>query len=656
MKSFLKRYNVDIPIFFLGIALLTFIALYSKNNTLLIVSSLVFGGAFVLRVVYTELYTRKLHTRAESFSRILDVRSSYAFENLKLACCLIDSEGEIIWYNPVFEESFNVDKSTSESRIHVITGVNDLGKLKKGEGFRFRFDKHSYSVNSAEILLSDTEKDYLLYFYDQTELINLRKKFRDTRPVVMLSLLDNSDDLYEKFRESECAAIFSLIEQKIDSWASSYGAMCRKYSNARMLIIAEEKSLQKMIKAKFEILETVRTLTYNDVPLDITLSIGIGHGGELGEVRDYARQALDMSQSRGGDQVCIKDEQNYVFFGGVSEGKEQKNKVKTRFMAKSIAELIRSSSNVIIMGHRFSDFDAFGSAAGIYCLSKQLNVPAYIAVDKETTLATSMIDQYVAKFGLDTIVSGSRAMSLVENDTLLVVVDTHKRDFTEFPELVDACRRKMVIDHHRKSVGFIEDTVMFYHRPNSSSASEMVAEILQYAEQPDFLDPVTAQALFAGIMLDTRNFIIRCGVRTFEAAAYLKSQNANTVAAKKLFASDMDLFRLRNAVIDSAVKYKNVCAISVADFEDRNIRLITSQAADEMLNIQNVKSSFVLYKNGDFTNISARSYGEMNVQLIMELLGGGGHQAMSACQLKDTDFEDAIKLLKGAIDKYLEDN
>ena len=656
MKNYIKQYSLDFFIFLAAVALIAFVSLYTHDKLIIIISLSVLIVAALCKLIYVQRYAKKLFVKSRQFSQLLDVESSYAFENLRLACCLIESDGNVLWFNSTFAKAFNLDHNTSLANIKNISRVKDLEKLKSGNGFKFRLGKTHFSVNSSEIPLSDNETDYLLYFFDETDFVNLKRKYHNTRPVIILTLIDNSDDIYEKFKESECAAVYSIIEQKIENWATGYGAVCRKYSNSRMLIIAEEKSLSKMITGKFEILEEIRTLTYSGIPVDVSLSIGIGKGGTLTEITDYARQALDMSQSRGGDQVSIKDEQNYKFFGGISEGKEQKNKVKTRFIAKSIADLIRSSSNVIVMGHRFSDFDAFGSATGIFCLAKHLEIPSHIVVDRGTTLAGSMIDQYIAKFGFDVVVSESRAKSLIEENTLLIIVDTHKRDFCEFPELVDACRKRVVIDHHRKSVGFIEDTVMFYHRPVSSSASEMVTEILQYVESKPFLDPVTAQALFAGIMLDTRNFVLRCGVRTFEAAAYLKGCNANTVAAKKLFSSDMELFRLRNAVIDNAVKYRNVFAISFADFENKNIRLITSQAADEMLNIQNVKASFVLFKDGSGTAVSARSYGETNVQLIMESLGGGGHQAMSACRLEDTDIDKSIELLHEAIDKYIEEN
>ena len=656
MKSLWKRYDIALILFVLGSAFVGFIW-YETHNTLLTASTgAVFSLCVIIKIIHSELYSRKLYVRAKRFSELLGPDNKEAFENLKISCCLIDSEGNILWCNPYFLKAFEIKASTPDTGIKDLLDLSDIEGLKKGEGYSFNLGKRWYTVNSCVINISDDERNYLLYFFDETEFIELKKRFRDTRPVIIHTIIDNAGDIYDRFKESECTAVFSVIEQEIYDWAAQFGVLCRKYSSTRMLILGDEQALQKMIANKFSVLERIRGLTYSSQRVDVTLSVGIGHGGSLEQIFDFSRQALDMSQSRGGDQVSIKDAQKYTFFGGISEGKEQKNKVKTRYMAKAVSEHIRSAEKVIVMGHRFSDFDAFGSAAGICCLAKNLGVPAYICVDRTTSLAGAMIDQYVAKFGFDVVVSPERARQLANEKTLVVVTDTHKRDFTECPELLDDALMVMVIDHHRKSVDFIDNTVLFYHRPNSSSASEMVAELLEYSEPKSTLDPVTAQAMLAGIMLDTRGFVLRCNVRTFEAAAYLRGCSANTVSTKKLFSSDMELFRKRNAVIDSAVKYKNCCAIAVADFESPNIRLITSQAADEMLNIEDVKSSYVLYKNGTDINISARSYGEMNVQLIMETLGGGGHQAMSACQLHDTDFDSALEKLHQAIDTYFEEN
>ncbi|MBR5438361.1 MAG: DHH family phosphoesterase, partial [Clostridia bacterium] len=342
---------------------------------------------------------------------------------------------------------------------------------------------------------------------------------------------------------------------------------------------------------------------------------------------------------------------DYVFYGGVSAGYEKRNKVRTRLIAKSMAEIISDSDNVLVMGHRFSDFDSFGSCVGMLSIAESFSKPVHIVINEKNTLAGPLVDLFKEVRGSEKLISPVKAREKVTDNTLLIITDTHKKAFTESPELVDKVKKVMVIDHHRKSVGYMEDTVMFYHLPGSSSASEMVAEIAQYTAGEPLNGRFEATALLSGIMLDTRNFILRAGVRTFEAAAYLRSKGANTVECKKLFSNDMGLFRHRNTVIDMAQEYRS-CALSFVENEFEGVRLVTSQAADEMLNIEGIKASFVVFSQDGGINISARSYGEVNVQLIMENLGGGGHQTMSACQLGDISFAQAEETLKKAIDEY----
>ncbi|MBR5826621.1 MAG: DHH family phosphoesterase [Clostridia bacterium] len=603
------------------------------------------------KYVYYKKVREKLLYKINTVSTELDFSNGKAFEKLVVPCVVIEADGSIIWFNGSFKEQFNISNQTKALNLKQLIHRDSIDKLILGRGFKIKVDNMFFSIYSNDIELTD-ETIYLLYFFDETKLRITEKEYYDTRPAIMLSVIDNADEIYQNFKESDCAVIFSRIEGLIDDWVSSYGGLCRKFSNARMLFFVEERALQKMINDKFNILDKIREFTFDGKSVDITLSIGVGKDESLIESNNSARQALDMAQSRGGDQVAIKHVAQYKFYGGVSAGFEKKNKVRTRLIAKTVSEIITTSDNVLIMGHRFSDFDAFGSATGMYAIATHFGKDAHIVLNRESTLAGPLVDRFIEEKGDKVIISPDNADRYIKENTLLIVVDTHKKDFTEYPDLVDKANRVMVIDHHRKSVDFIEDTVLFYHMPNSSSAAEMVTELAQYIDSKPVLDSFTASALFAGIMLDTRNFVLRAGVRTFEAAAYLRSRGANTVDSKKMFSNDMEIFRHRNAIIDSARTYRE-CAVSVAPGDIENIRLVTSQACDEMLNIDGVKSTFVLYPTDNGVNISARSYGEMNVQLIMESLGGGGHQTMSACQLRDITMSQAIEKLEKAIDKYI---
>lgn len=649
MKKLWKIYDLSLIFIVLAMCLCVLTAGYSY---VLSAAQLVLVIGFALaKYIYHIEKKEKLLYKVKAVTDELNFEQGKAFEVLSVPCVVIEKDGSIIWLNESFRDTFKLTSDYTVTNFKDLIRKDNIEKLLMGKGFRLKADNLYFSVYSNEFNV-DGEEFYLLYLFDETDLRIIEREYNETRPCIMLTVLDNADEVYNNFKESDCAAIFTKIEQMIEQWVSSYGGLCRKYSSSRMMVFIEERAYQRMISDKFTILDKVRELTYDGRSTDLTLSIGVGHEGALSESNNSAKQALDMAQSRGGDQVAIKEGTQYKFFGGVSSGHEKKNKVRTRLLSKTISEIICDSDNVLIMGHRFSDFDAFGSAAGMYCIAEHFGKQANIVVDVRNTLALPLISSFIQEKGEGIIISPDEATSRVGPNTLVIVVDTHKQDFTDCPALIDKAHKIMVIDHHRKSVDFIENTVMFYHMPNSSSASEMVTEIAQYVDSKPVLDMFSSLALLAGIVLDTRNFILRAGVRTFEAAAYLRSRGASTVECKKLFSNDMDVFRARNAIIDDAQTYSG-CAISAVEDNIENIRLVTSQAADEMLNIEGVKASFVLYKNGGNINISARSYGEINVQLIMEALGGGGHQTMSACQLEDIEMQSALDTLKNVIDEYM---
>ena len=648
MKKLWKIYDLSLIFIVLGICISVLTAGYSYVLSAAQIV-LVIGFALAKYIYHIEVKEKLLY-KVKTVTDELDFKQGKAFEVLSVPCVVIENDGEIIWLNDSFKNTFKVTAEYTFTNIKELIRKDNIEKLLAGEGYRLRADNMYFSVFSNKFTVDD-EDFYLLYLFDETELRLTEKEFVETRPCIMLTVLDNADEVYNNFKESDCAAIFTKTEQMIEQWVNSYGGLCRKYSSSRMMVFLEERSYQRMLNDKFNILDKIRELTYDGRSTDLTLSIGVGHENNMNECNNSAKQALDMAQSRGGDQVAIKEGAQYKFFGGVTSGHERKNKVRTRLLSKTISEIICDSDNVLIVGHRFSDFDAFGSAVGMQCIAEHFGKRSNIVVNVKSTLALPLISSFVQEKGEGIIISPDEALDRVGRNTLVVVVDTHKQDFTDCPELLDKTDKVMVIDHHRKSVDYIEDTVMFYHMPNSSSASEMITEIAQYVDAKPVLDKFSALALLAGIVLDTRNFILRAGVRTFEAAAYLRSRGASTVDCKKLFSNDMDIFRSRNAIIDSAETYSDT-AISIVRDKVDNIRLVTSQAADEMLNIEGVKASFVIYESGDGMNISARSYGEINVQLIMETLGGGGHQTMSACQIKDAGFDEAAEMLRKAIDEY----
>ena len=405
-----------------------------------------------------------------------------------------------------------------------------------------------------------------------------------------------------------------------------------------------------MIERKFNILDEIRAYQYDGKAVGITLSIGISRGETLREGEKNARLALDMAIGRGGDQAAILKNDSYEFFGGVSKGVEKRSKARTRIVASAIQKLIENSSDVMIMGHRFSDLDSVGSATGVLCAARSLGKPSIIVINREQSLAKSLVGLVEQKYP-DGFVAPDKALESISKNTLLVIVDTHRAEMLESAELYRKAETVIVIDHHRKNVDFINNSLVFQHDPNASSAGEMVSELLQYMPSKPVISECEANAMLAGIMLDTRNFALRTGVRTFEAAAFLRSKGADTVKVRRLFMNKMENFKLRNDVISGAEIYRG-CAIAYADISSPDIRTIAAQSADEMLNIDGIKASFAMFDSGGTMNISARSLGEVNVQIIMEILGGGGHQTMAAAQLAGCDRETATTRLFAAVDEY----
>lgn len=653
MKKLWSRY--DLSILSVVYAMVLVGVTIFVNATLAAIELLLFFIICVCYVYVQKTKRDKLLYKIDKVTNELDFESGQALNKLGVACAVIEQDGKIFWLNEKFEVEFSVSSQEDKANLVELLEVDDVTVLTSKSEFEIKYKSNFFHVHSSEICIDEKsdENVYILYFFNQTNLKLIEKEFKASRPAVMISVIDNADVLYQNFSENECASILTKIERLVMQWAQSYGTVCRKISNSRTLILVEQRNLQRMIADKFKIIEEVRNFSYNDNFDLATLSIGIGQESSLAKCNDSAQLALDMAQSRGGDQVAIRHENEYQFFGGISQATQINNKVHTRLVAKSIAELIELNDDIYIMGHKFSDFDAFASALGIYQIAKYFKKNAKIVVDLKTTLSKPLIQRFADHYGVQDLISPDEAIKMANEDSLIVVVDTHKKNFCECPELLDISKKIMVIDHHRKSVDYINNALVFYHMPNSSSAAEMVTEIIEYIDNKNITDQETALALLTGIVLDTRNFILRTSPRTFEAAAYLKSEGASTVLAKKLFSTDIDVFRQKNAVINTAEQY-NECSIAVANIHSNDIRLICAQAADEMLNIDGVKASFVMYDTGEFINISARSYGEINVQLVMEAFGGGGHQSMSACQIYDKPLDKCVKALKKEIDKYLE--
>lgn len=605
--------------------------------------------AFFIRYKYIG---DKIDKSIRQLMAAFDFSQKEAVEEFPLPVVTADSHGSIIWYNDLFKARVLEDKELFSDDVGVVTGGATLEELADSSGAPVTYGGRMYTVYACA-LHTGAKASYVLFFIDDTSLKQIAKEYEGARPVVMYISADNINEVAQNFRDSDRAALSSGVEKIIENWVSDYGGFLCRLKEGKFLMITEERHLDRITADKFNVLEKMRKFTYGNTG-GVTLSIGVGRGNQIKESADNAKQALDMALGRGGDQAAVKQRDGYAFFGGVSMGMEKRNKVHTRITAAAIEELIEGSERVLVMGHRFADLDVLGAATGLYSAAVAQKKEAYIVMSRSKTLSMPLVKRMEEQGRGAMIIEPERAMELLTKRTLLVIVDTHRPDFVECPPLYQAAQTVIVIDHHRKGVDHITNAVLFFHEPGASSASEMVTELLQYMGQrgnKPVLGKLEAEALLAGIMLDTRNFIMRTGVRTFEAAAYLKSCGADTVSVKQLFSDDIEDYKMRNVVVSNSDLYRG-CAIAIADVENDDIRVVASQAADELLNISGVRASFVLFRADHMVNISARSMGKMNVQLIMESIGGGGHQTMAATQMAEITLSDAKVRLLSAIDQY----
>lgn len=646
IKALFKVYPITF-LFIVVSALLT-CALFYYNYYIAIAAVVIIAVLCVAGLIIKDMDYRRLQGIVSALQKKFSAEGNGELASFPMPVVLFDNTDKIIWYNNIFKRVFLKDKPDGID-VKQFTSGQGIDIIRENMFIECEYGDKKYTVFSGS---SEYKKEtvYALYFVEDTELKNYRTAYDKSRPVVMIISLDGVEDSLRDFRESQQAGILGGVETIVENYFAKYNCISRKLGNNRFIALCEKESFAKMKEDKFSLLAAVRSYTYNDKAVGITLSIGAGTGESLPECELSSRNALDMAMGRGGDQIAIKTDKNdFEFFGGVAKGVEKRTKVRTRMVASAIGEIIKSCSNVLIMGHRFADLDALGSAVGVAQISNALGKDAKIVMSSKTTLAMPLAKHLIAN-GMDNLlVEPEDCDEYIDKRTLLVVVDTHRKSFLEYPELFDLVNSVVVIDHHRKTVDHINKAVIFYHEPNASSASEMVTELIQYIDVEVDVPKVCAEALMSGITLDTKNFVMKTGVRTFEAAAYLRSLGADTVKVKQLFSNSMKTQKDKSEVVKNAAMYEN-CAVGVVDFESDDVRIVASQAADELLNIDDVRASFVAFKTGDTINISARSYGELNVQLVMEELGGGGHQTMAAAQLQGETFENALSRLKKAID------
>ena len=566
---------------------------------------------------------------------------------------------DVLWANDLFTDLPGVGKDIFESRVRdvvegfethwILEGKSEFPGLFTWNGRRYRiFGCLSRPEGTGHMGVLATT-----YWMDVTDLEHIRTTLAETRPVVAIIMIDNYEDLMSACPEGKRSAVRAAVEEKMDQWRGGSGALLMKSDRDRYLMVLYEARYEKFAAGRFSILDDVRTVQAGE-GVYATLSIGVGReAAEFEALYKNAGLALEMALSRGGDQAVVKDQMNFEFYGGRAKTTEKRTKVKSRVMANALGDLMDDTEHVYVMGHKYADMDTLGAAAGICAIARKRGKAARIVLDMENNSVGPMLRKLRALPEYkDVFIGGGDAFLRVQPDTLLVVVDTNRPGSVESEPLLESCNRVAVIDHHRRSSSYIEKMALNFHEPYASSASELVTELLGYLLETGDLLKTEAEALLAGIVLDTKNFTNRTGGRTFEAAAYLRRAGADTQDVQRMFQSDLESMIDRYAIIRRAVLYREDLAIAAID--EPCERVTAAKAADELLTLSGVQASFVFYPKDDGVYISARSLGEVNVQVIVEALGGGGNSTSAGGQLPGVTVEQVCQKLQEAIDKYYE--
>lgn len=633
------------------------VAMYFTKNYIFFFAQLAITvGCIVAVVVSNHLANRKIHRLVQSVTATLKATDTDLIKDYPMPVVVANAIGEIVWYDDCFR-----NKVIENNDIYGTNAKDVFPTLKfMAEDFSsgtadIEYNGKKYTVYGVKAKTANDAK-YIFYLAENTELKKYYNEYFETRPSIVILVIDNYEELLQNATDSEKSQIMGEIEYLVEKFVTQTNGFVKKYERDKMVAVIEERHIKKIIENKFDILDKVRSIISGG-RIQATLSIGVGRGAStLEESEHLARQALDMCLGRGGDQAAVKTSTGFEFYGGVSKAVEKRTKVKARIIASALNELINAADNVVVMGHSFGDLDSIGSAVGIAQAARHLGKMSYVAVNESRCLATPLINMLRERGVNDLFYPPADVLQVINKKTLLIVVDTHIKHIVESTEIYNNCKTVVVIDHHRKSVDHIDNAVIFYHEPYASSASEMVSELVQYMNERKTIGKNEAESLLAGIMLDTKNFVLKTGVRTFEAAAYLRRLGADTVEARRLFSNSMESYQKKSRLVSSAEVYRR-CAVAVNDETgvDDDLRIVAAQAADELLGINDVDASFVIFSAGDKVSVSGRSMGAVNVQIILEQMGGGGHLTMAGAQVENETIDGVRQQLLEAIDKYYED-
>ena len=647
-----------------------YILIIGIMSIMLLAYNLYLGGLFFFGFIYIVFHNWRIanfrkkewNKYIQNLSLDMDETTKKAIMNLPIPLCILEFDGNINWYNNKFYEMTGSPDLLGENIDNIIQNL-DLRKVLNENKEMYtdvEYKNRKYTVVYNVIKNEQNNKaKYLmmLYWLDKTEYLDLRQRYEDNKNVIMLIQVDGYDEVLKSAPEEKRSLITVELERIFAAvFENELKGAIKKTSQDKYVFFTREKELKKLQENKFAILDTIRNINCENT-LPVTISIGVGRDGDsLYEDLQRANGALDLALGRGGDQAVVKTKDKFEFYGGKSKAVEKTTKVKSRLIGYALKEVISQSNNIYIMGHKYPDLDAMGAAVGILDICKSCGKSAHIVLDD----VNDSIEEFVKRVKKQEYYKGifvtcEDAIKNCNKDTVVIVVDTHRPSYTECQELLNIAKKVIVIDHHRIGVEFIKDTVLLFHEIYVSSTCEMVTELIQYLEEDVKINKLTAEGLLAGINLDTKFFAFKTGVRTFEAASYLKKIGADTVETKMLFKSNVEDFIARADIIkNTKIINKRIC-IAYSESEISNINVVIAKAADELLNIKNVEASFILGHKNDTVFISARSLGQINVHVLMEKLGGGGHIDIAGAQLKNVTLNQAYKQVHQIIEEYLEE-
>ena len=591
---------------------------------------------------------------------------------LELPHVLMDENGKIIWTNAAFEQVIHKEKGYRKSITSVFPTITkdklefedhtELNLSLDEKEYLFKIKKISVQnvLDKSEMLESDDGDAFLIagYLFDETSLRVALNEIDAQSLAVGMIYIDNYEEALESVEEVRRSLLIALIDRKINKYISSLDGIVRKTEKDKYLIILRKKAVLSLKESRFDLLEEVKTINVGN-DMAVTISVGVGMGAPTYvQCLEFARTAIDLALGRGGDQAVVKTPDSIVYYGGKSQQVEKNTRVKARVKANALQEIITSKDKVLIMGHRLADADAFGSAVGISCIARALNRKPRIVINNVTTSVKPLVELFKDRniYEEDFIIGGTEALEAADNNTVLVVVDVNKPSLTECPELIKVCKTVVVLDHHRQGVEVIENATLSYVEPYASSACEMVAEILQYIAGGVKVRSNEADCMYSGIVIDTNNFTAKTGVRTFEAAAFLRRCGADVTRVRKMFRDGANEYKAKAEAVRNAEIFRNAYAVGICPAEGLDSPTeIGAQAANELLDISGIKASFVVTEYNGKMYISARSIDEVNVQIIMERLGGGGHMNMAGAQMTDVSAERVITIIKTTINEMLEE-